>query len=76
MHDLHKQWDIEKNLPLLFSDVSAKSLLKQWIRKDLGLMPELTNNDMGGQAGFSETFTIHTVTNAEIINKINEIYLV
>lgn len=44
----------------------------RWIRKDLGLPPYLGVQELGAMGGWSETFSIEGVSNAEVIRKIED----
>jgi Zn finger protein HypA/HybF involved in hydrogenase expression len=46
----------------------------RWIRKDLGLPPYLTKQDMGRSAGWSETFSEEGASNLTVQSKIDEVF--
>lgn len=52
---------------------SLETKVLRWIRKDCGLPQWLGKEDMGRTGGYSETFSIDTVSNIEVIKKIEEL---
>jgi hypothetical protein len=52
---------------------SLETRVLRWIRKDCGLPQFLGKEDMGRTGGYSETFSMDTISNAEIIRKIDEL---
>ena len=54
---------------------NLEKLLKIWIKKDNNIMPELSEKDMHGLSGWTETIPMHGLSNKEIILKINHIWL-
>ncbi len=50
--------------------LELETTILRWIRKDLGLPPYLGDKELGAIGGWSETFSIEGVSNAEVISKI------
>jgi len=49
-----------------------KVILEDWIRADLGLGQHLSSDEIVG--GFTETFAPNSPTNAEVVEKINQVF--
>lgn len=62
-----RTWFDEDGLVIL----NLETAVLRWIRKDLGLPPFLTSNDMGRQGGWSETFSEDGIPNKEVIEKVD-----
>lgn len=59
-------WSDDDGLLIL----NLETRMLKWLRKDLGLPPFLSAQDMGRQGGWSETFSIDGITNREVIEKV------
>jgi hypothetical protein len=52
--------------------LTLETEMLRWIRRDLGLPPYLSKQDMGSKSGWSETFSSEALTTQALLQKVEE----